>query len=98
MASEDLKTLVAREIASGETIAEVARRYDYSWKGMKKIAAQPALVPFEAAGGSRKRDPLRGGETRVVRLSSRHRPRVPRGVPGGSGAGGGTSPLFGWPA
>src|SRR5262245_48348530 len=37
MASQDLKQLVAREIASGETIAEVARRCGYTWKGMKKL-------------------------------------------------------------
>jgi len=37
MASDDLKHLVAREIASGETIADVARRHGYTWKGMKKL-------------------------------------------------------------
>ena len=34
MASEDLKQLVARQVAHGETVAEVARRHEYSWKGM----------------------------------------------------------------
>ena len=37
MATDDLKRLVAREIASGESIAEVARRHSYTWKGMKKL-------------------------------------------------------------
>jgi hypothetical protein len=37
MASKDLKELVAREIASGETIADAARRHGYTWKGMKKL-------------------------------------------------------------
>jgi len=43
MASSDLKHLVAREIASGETIAEVARRHGYSWKGMKKLVDTPEM-------------------------------------------------------
>jgi uncharacterized protein YoaH (UPF0181 family) len=41
MASEDLKRLVAREIASGEPIAQVARRHGYTWKGMKKLTESP---------------------------------------------------------
>jgi hypothetical protein len=41
MASEDLKRLVAREIASGERIAEIARRHGYTWKGMKKLVESP---------------------------------------------------------
>lgn len=50
MASDDLKHLVAREIASGETVAEVARRHGYTWKGMKKLVDTPevqALVQAE---------------------------------------------------
>ena len=50
MASEHLKGLVAREIACGETIAEVARRHGYTWKGMKKLVEQAevqALVEAE---------------------------------------------------
>jgi transposase-like protein len=40
-ASDDLKALVTREIASGSTIAEVARRHGYTWKGMKRLVEQP---------------------------------------------------------
>jgi len=50
MASDDLKHLVAREIASGETIADVARRHGYTWKGMKKLvetAEVQALINAE---------------------------------------------------
>ncbi len=50
MASEDLKLIVAREIACGETIAEVARRNGYTWKGMKKLvrtAAMQQLIQVE---------------------------------------------------
>src|SRR5262245_57049132 len=43
MASDDLKQLIAREIASGETIAEVARRHRYSWRGMKKLVDKPEM-------------------------------------------------------
>ena len=43
MASDDLKLLVAREIASGETVAEVARRHSYTWKGMKKLLDTPGV-------------------------------------------------------
>ena len=43
VASEDLKRLVAREIASGESIAEVARRHKYSWKGAKKLVETPEV-------------------------------------------------------
>jgi len=43
MASEDLKHLVAREIASGETIAEMARRHAYSWKGIRKLVDTPEM-------------------------------------------------------
>ena len=43
MASDDLKLLAAREIASGETIAEVARRHRYTWKGMKKLVDTPKV-------------------------------------------------------
>ncbi len=49
MASEDLKRLVAREIASGESIADVARRHRYSWKGMKKLAETPEVRRLVAA-------------------------------------------------
>jgi hypothetical protein len=37
MATDDLKRLVAREIGHGESIADVARRHGYSWKGMPKL-------------------------------------------------------------
>ena len=50
MASDDLKHLVARDIATGETIAEVARRHGYTWKGMKKLvrtAPMPELIQVE---------------------------------------------------
>src|SRR5262245_60546790 len=43
MASDDLKHLVAREIASGETIADAARRHGYTWKGMKKLVDTPEV-------------------------------------------------------
>jgi hypothetical protein len=43
MASADLKLIVAREIACGETVAEVARRHGYSWKGMKKLVETPQM-------------------------------------------------------
>ena len=43
MASDDLKHLVAREIASGGTIAEVARAHGYSWKGLKKLVDKPDM-------------------------------------------------------
>jgi tRNA(Phe) wybutosine-synthesizing methylase Tyw3 len=43
MASEDLKHIVAREIASGETIAELARRCGYTGKGMKKLVRTAAM-------------------------------------------------------
>lgn len=41
MATDDLKRLVAREIAHGECIADVARRHGYSWKGMHKLVRSP---------------------------------------------------------
>ena len=50
MASEHLKLLVAQEIASGATVADLARRHDYSWKGMKGLVESPdvqALVHAE---------------------------------------------------
>ena len=43
MASDDLKLLVAREIASGESVADVARRHKYSWKGMKQLSERPEV-------------------------------------------------------
>lgn len=43
MASEDLKLIVARDIACGETIAEVARRNGYTWTGMKKLVRTAAI-------------------------------------------------------
>ena len=43
MASDDLKLLVAREIASGESVADVARRHGYSWKGMKQLSERPEV-------------------------------------------------------
>ena len=43
MASNDLKLLVAREIASGESVADVARRHKYSWRGMKQLSERPEV-------------------------------------------------------
>jgi hypothetical protein len=50
MASDHLKAQIAREIAHGERIAEVARRHGYSWKGMQKLVRNPdveALIAQE---------------------------------------------------
>ena len=50
MASADLKQLVARQAAHGETVAELARRHGYSWKGMHLLVhSEPvqALVQQE---------------------------------------------------
>ena len=47
MASEDLKRIVAREYASGDRIADIARRHGYSRKGMKKTIhprARPGIL------------------------------------------------------
>ena len=49
MASEDLKRLVAREIASGESIADLARRHGYSWKGLKQLSERPDVRRLVAA-------------------------------------------------
>ena len=49
MATEFLKRLVAREIASGESIADLARRHSYSWKGMKQLSERPDVRRLVAA-------------------------------------------------
>ena len=41
MASEHRKRVVAREIACGESIADVARRHGYTWRGMKLLSERP---------------------------------------------------------
>jgi len=43
MASEDLKHLIAREIASGDTIARIARRHGRSWKGIRRLVDTPEM-------------------------------------------------------
>ena len=43
MASEDLKHLIAREIASGDTIAKIARRHGRSWRGIRRLVDTPEM-------------------------------------------------------
>ena len=73
MATEDLKKHVAREIASGERIADVARRHSYSWKGMAKLVATAdvqALIAeqrdaLDEAAERYRAQLLLGGETAI---------------------------------
>jgi hypothetical protein len=43
MASEDLKRLVAAEVAHGASTGELAERFDYTARGMRKLIASPAV-------------------------------------------------------
>lgn len=65
MASDDLKQLVAREITQGDSIATVARRHGYSWKGMKKLTTTVEVKRLVGA----ERD-------RVSELADQHRAQL----------------------
>src|SRR5262245_57996539 len=58
--------IVAREIASGETVAEVARRHGYSWRGMKKLVETPQMQ--QRIRGERQRIQTLGDQCRAQLL------------------------------
>ena len=43
MASQELKQIVAREAAQGDSTAKLARRHKYSWKGMSLLLKTPEM-------------------------------------------------------
>jgi hypothetical protein len=48
MASEDLKRLVAAEVAHGASTSDLAGRFDYTPRGMRKLIASPGVQQLVA--------------------------------------------------
>ena len=71
MASDDLKLLVAREIASGESVADVARRHKYSWKGMKQLSERPDVRRLVGQERERLHELAEAHRARLVVLGGR---------------------------
>ncbi len=71
MASDELKLLVAREIASGESVADVARRHGYSWKGMKGLVERPEVRRLVGQERERLVDLAEAHRARLVVLGGR---------------------------
>ena len=80
MASIDLKEIVAQEIASGESIAEIAKRHGYSWKGMSKLVKTSEVQRLVAAERERLGELLAQHRARLTVLAGQALDNIERAV------------------